>query len=313
MGHVLLLMPGDPMDLRRVDPHFEAEAEAARQAGHQVAIVDHDALTSSGCAAAAVSGVNRCVKAVSNRGFRSNEDESWQTEEDSQAVYRGWMLRSEQYRDFAAALADIGVILRTSPEQYRQAHEVPGWYPALSGLTPPSVWTSGPARADFDRCRRELGSGPVVLRDYTKSMKHYWDEAAFIPEIAVTDAAWRVAVRFLELRDDDFVGGFVLRRYEDFDTAEARTWWVGGRCVLIGTHPDTSDLSPPDNLDLSTVAPVVAELGLPFVTVDLAHRTDGTWRVVELGDGQVSDRPATIEPGALIDAIAPPKSRPAAD
>ena len=148
---------------RRVDPHFEPEAEAARRAGHQVAAVDHDALTSPGGAAAALSAVpasgsQRC------------------------AVYRGWMLHSEEYRDFASALADRGVALRTSPDQYRTAHELPGWYPALCGLTPPSVWTSGPARADFDRCRRELGSGPVMLRDYTQSMKHYWDEAAFIPE-----------------------------------------------------------------------------------------------------------------------------------
>ncbi|MEW2330749.1 ATP-grasp domain-containing protein [Micromonospora chersina] len=32
------------------------------------------------------------------------------------------------------------------------------------------------------------------------------------------------------------------------------------------------------------------------MTVDLARRDDGTWRVVELGDGQVSDRPSTISP-----------------
>ena len=48
---------------------------------------------------------------------------------------------------------------------------------------------------------------------------------------------------------------------------------------------------------------LVAGLGLPFVTVDLALRADGGWRVVELGDGQVSDRPAAIAPGALIDAL----------
>jgi hypothetical protein len=214
------------------------------------------------------------------------------------------MLESEQYRDFAAALAERGVTLRTSPEQYRKAHELPGWYPALTGLTPPSVWTSGSARVEFDRCRQQLGSGPVMLRDYVKSMKHYWDEAAFIPEIADSGTAWRIAARFLELREDSFVGGFVLRRYEDFGTAEARTWWVAGRCVLIGAHPDTPNEPPPSDLDLSAVPEVVAGLGLPFVTVDLAHRTDGTWRVVELGDGQVSDRPSTLEPLALIAAIA---------
>ena len=316
MGVVLLLMPADPLRPRHVDPRFEPEATAARAAGHQVVVVDHDGLAAPGGAPAAVAGVPvapgggpagapgagipESRKPLSDNDLPSAED--W--DESAGAVYRGWMLRSEQYDDFARALAARGVRLRTSPDQYRQAHELPGWYPALSGLTPPSVWTSGADRADFDRCRRELGSGPVVLRDYTKSMKHYWAEAALIPEIAVSDAAWRVASRFLELREDDFTGGFVLRRYEDFDSAEARTWWVDGRCVLIGAHPDASDQSPPEDPDLTAVSPVIARLGLPFVTVDLAHRFDGTWRVVEIGDGQVSDRPVGLDPGALITALA---------
>jgi hypothetical protein len=282
---VLLLMPGDPLRPQRVDPHFAPEAAAARAAGDQVVVVDHDALTTPGAAAAAVAALPVNRKPLST------------------AIYRGWMLRSEEYADFAAALALRGVTLQTSPEQYRQAHELPGWYPALVGLTPPSAWTAGSARADFDRCRRQLGSGPVVLRDYSKSMKHYWDEAALIPEIAAADAAWQVATRFLELREDAFVGGFVLRRFEDFDSAEVRTWWVHGRCVLVGAHPDTPGQTPAVDLDLTAVTPVIAELALPFVTVDLAHRFDGTWRVIELGDGQVSDRPADLDPALLIAAV----------
>ncbi|WP_446220731.1 ATP-grasp domain-containing protein [Micromonospora sp. IBHARD004] len=35
----------------------------------------------------------------------------------------------------------------------------------------------------------------------------------------------------------------------------------------------------------------MAALDLPLVTADLALRADGVWRVVEVGDGQVSDRP----------------------
>jgi hypothetical protein len=40
----------------------------------------------------------------------------------------------------------------------------------------------------------------------------------------------------------------------------------------------------------------VAKLGSPFVTVDLAQRDDGQWRVVEVGDGQVSDRAPDLVP-----------------
>ncbi|XVU23356.1 ATP-grasp domain-containing protein [Actinoplanes sp. CA-054009] len=48
----------------------------------------------------------------------------------------------------------------------------------------------------------------------------------------------------------------------------------------------------------------VRGLGLPFVTVDLARRRDGRWRVVELGDGQVSDRPVSTPAADLIEVIA---------
>lgn len=142
-----------------------------------------------------------------------------------------------------------------------------------------------------------------MLRDYSKSMKHYWDSAAFIPDLEDGAAAWSVARRFLELRDDDFVGGLVLRRFERFASTEVRTWWIGAVCVLIGAHPDTANGSLPVEVDLAPVAPFFGGLGLPFVTVDLALRADGVWRVIELGDGQVSDRPTTVEPQTMIEVL----------
>jgi hypothetical protein len=213
------------------------------------------------------------------------------------------MVRSEQYAAMARALAGRGVVLRTSAEQYRQAHELPGWYGRIETVTPESVWTAGDSRDSFDRARVALAGGPAVLRDYTKSMKHHWHEAAFIPDLADADAAWQVANRFRELRDDDFTGGFVLRRFEAFTGAEVRTWWVGGHCRLVTAHPDTAGDQPPAGLDLTGIAPLIDALGLPFVTVDLALRADGRWRVVEIGDGQVSDYPAGASAGALITAL----------
>lgn len=124
-------------------------------------------------------------------------------------------------------------------------------------------------------------------------MKHYWDQAAFIPDLADLSTAWTIASRFRELRDDDFTGGFFLRRFEVFRSeAEVRTWWINGTCGLITAHPDSPDDAPPDLLDLSGFTPLLKSLKLPFVTVDLALGADGIWRIVELGDGQVSDQPA---------------------
>jgi ATP-grasp domain, R2K clade family 3 len=75
------------------------------------------------------------------------------------------------------------------------------------------------------------------------------------------------------------------------------------RCRLVTAHPDTPDERPPADLELAGIAPLIAELGLPFVTVDLARRADGRWRVIEIGDGQVSDHPAGASAKALITAL----------
>jgi hypothetical protein len=81
---VLLLVPADPLRPRRADEHFAAEAAAARDAGHDVALIDHDALAEPG-------GAGRAVARVPVGG--------------GTAVYRGWMLASGRYAALADAVA----------------------------------------------------------------------------------------------------------------------------------------------------------------------------------------------------------------
>ncbi|WP_446215698.1 ATP-grasp domain-containing protein [Micromonospora sp. IBHARD004] len=79
-------------------------------------------------------------------------------------------------------------------------------------------------------------------------MKHYRNEAAFIADIADGDAARRAACRLRQLREDDFVGGLVLREFEAFTSTEVNDWWLDGRCVLVGPHPDYT-AGPPAGRD----------------------------------------------------------------
>jgi hypothetical protein len=50
------------------------------------------------------------------------------------------MLQPEAYRRLYGALATRGVRLVNDPDAYVHAHRLPGWYPALEGNTPRSVW-----------------------------------------------------------------------------------------------------------------------------------------------------------------------------
>lgn len=275
----LLLFPGDPLRPRlgappgrrlRADPHFAAEAATAQSAGAVTAVLDHEALL-AGDAEEAVARVPRDAGPV------------W---------YRGWMLPADRCAALAAALTARGCRLLTTPEAYRTAHELPGWYDTFRTLTPPSVWLPcAPGR------RR-----PLVVKDWVKSRKHEWDEAAYVPDAQDTERLSSVVARFLALQEEFLTGGVVLRAFEDFAAVgEARVWWVDGEPVLIGPHPDTPELRPTPVLD--HVAPAVRELGLRFVTTDLALRTDGVWRVVEVGDGQVSGLPAGTDHRPLFEAL----------
>lgn len=214
------------------------------------------------------------------------------------------MVTSEQYASMAAALHERAVVLRTSADAFRRGHEVAGWYEALASYTPASVWAPGGAVDLAAALAAGLGGGRAILRDYVKSMKHYWEEACFVPDVLDGPAVTQTAHRFLELRDDSFTGGFVFRQFEDFDGAEVRSWWINGRCALSTAHPDTPDRPPPTTFSMPDLDAALLALALPFVTIDFARRADGVWRIVELGDGQVSDLPSSAEPALLLHALA---------
>ncbi|GAA2091044.1 ATP-grasp domain-containing protein [Actinomadura alba] len=275
-----ILFCADPLTPRRADPHFGREAATVNAGGGTVALIDHDALQRGDAAGA----VRRVPKDL------------------GPAWYRGWMVTSAEYTALAKALKDRGTTLLTLPEDYRRAHELPGWHDTFAGLTPHSVWlplSPGGSLSEerLDELVRPLADGPAVVKDYVKSRKREWHEACFVPDVRDTAGLHRVVTRMVELQDDFLAGGVVVREYEDYEGDEARIWWVDGEPALVGPHPDTPETYPEPLLDV--VRPAVRTFGCRFITTDLARAADGRWRVVEVGDGQVSDLPASADPADL--------------
>ncbi|RPK81584.1 ATP-grasp domain-containing protein [Streptomyces sp. ADI98-10] len=281
------LFCADPLRISRPDPQFSDEVAAARAAGGRIALLDHDALL-AGDAAGAVARVAR------------DSGPYW---------YRGWMIPSGRYAELEAALGARGCALLTGAAGYRRAHELPGWYDEFDGLTPRSVWcatapgASPPTAGELAGLAAPLGPGPGIVKDFVKSRKHEWHEACYVPELAAREQLAAVVSRFVELQGSFLSGGLVLRVFEPFVAGgEARVWWVDGDAVLVTAHPDTpGQVSAPELLSLRAA---VGRLGLRWVTTDLALRQDGVWRVVEVGDGQVSGLPAGAEAGGLFAALA---------
>jgi hypothetical protein len=283
----------DPLNPRRVDEHFAREAQEVRACGGVVGLIDHDALL-RGDAQQAVARVPDGLGSF------------W---------YRGWMIPGDRYTALAEALRRRGGELLVAPEEYRTAHELPGWYRTFVDITPASVWRpTKPGEVltaeDLAVLVEPLPPGSGIVKDYVKSRKHEWEQACFIPDLADAVGLTRVVQRFVELQEEFLAGGVVLRTFEEFSklesvAAEVRVWWLDGEPRMLTPHPDSpfgSELVP----DLDHIGPAVRRLGCRFVTTDVALRADGVWRVIEVGDGQVSDLHQSSNRGALAALLVGP-------
>lgn len=221
------------------------------------------------------------------------------------------MIPAARYAELEHALAGRGAQLLTGAAGYRRAHELPGWYGTFADVTPHSVWMNVasnelvPAVA-LAELARPLGGGPAIVKDFVKSRKHEWDEARYLSNVEDFANLHGVVSRFLELQADDLAGGIVIRAFEHFvangpEAGEARVWWLDGEPILVGPHPDSPDVVPQP--ELAEIRSAVKALGCRFITTDIARHVDGRWRVVEVGDGQVSDLPGTVASEVLLSML----------
>jgi hypothetical protein len=190
----------------------------------------------------------------------------------SQVVYRGWMVKAEQYAALVNAIEQCGAKTLTSPREYLAAHHLPNWYPLLADWTPETrVY---PGDVDIVAELRALGWGAYFIKDYVKSLKIACDSIAREPAEALA-----IIAQMREYRGE-IEGGLCVRRVEDFVPGSERRYFVLHAAGYAASE--------------GTVVPVIVEkcaerVPSKFFSVDVARRRDGALRVVEIGDGQVSD------------------------
>jgi ATP-grasp domain, R2K clade family 3 len=276
----LLIVSADPLNPRRPDAHFVAEADAAARAGFEIALFSYEQLHAG--------DASRAIRQIAPSSGPI-------------ALLRSWMLRVEHYAELFDALLRKGVRLINAPAAYRICHELPSAYVWIAGHTPATVWVAREQIADTESivaALRPFGDRPVILKDFVKSLAHAWAEACFIPAASDRAAIERVVARFLALRGDDLQGGLVFRAYEPFAQAAApvssrpvvreyRRYVLDGQVIETVPYWDGADGHeplPPAEL----FADVLAQIPSRFFTIDMAQRDDSVWRIIELGDGQVA-------------------------
>jgi hypothetical protein len=187
-------------------------------------------------------------------------------------VYRGWMLDASAYQLFTKQVAAASARLITSPANYICAHHLPNWYEALRDLTPETVvW---PEKIDYIDAFNELGWDQAFVKDFVKSV------TATGGSIVRSASDLREAIEYYETYRGQIEGGLCLRRVENLlPETERRYFVLRGKAYGPFSEEDIPQL----------VCRVQERIALPFFSVDVIQRDDGQQRVVEIGDGQVSD------------------------
>lgn len=186
-------------------------------------------------------------------------------------LYRGWMLTLDAYAQLVEQLLEKGGVMITSPTQYRHCHYLPEWYPTLAVHTSETRVLA--SDADFVQVLQGLDWPGYFIKDYVKSLN--------TGSGSLVDTTEQIAPLVDRMRQyrGQVEGGICVRCREEYlEETERRYFVLHG--VAHGVEGEVPEL-------VNDCARVIDS---PFFSVDVVLRSDGVLRLVELGDGQVSDR-----------------------
>jgi hypothetical protein len=284
---MVILFCSNPLSVREVDIDYQEEYNAASSCGlFESALIDFEALVNEEDAEKAV----RRVSAA---------------ESEKTAIYRGWMMTPEQYKELYSALLTKNIKLINTPEQYENTHHLPKWYNIVEKYTPKSLCIPPEdINLKFDSVMDRLkifGDKPLIVKDYVKSRKHEWEDACFIPNASNAEQVKRVASNFISRQGENLIGEVIFREFIELQsigthpisgmplTREYRAFFANEE--LMCSFPYWDEVSYNDPGGSEEFIRQFSYIDSNFYTVDYACKKDGGWIIVEIGDGQVSGLP----------------------
>jgi ATP-grasp domain, R2K clade family 3 len=205
-------------------------------------------------------------------------------------------------------LTETGIFLIHSPEQHLLASELPRWYPLLEGLTPKSLWFSGPPDVAF---LEQTFGFPFFLKGSRQTSRHRAalsiirspKEYCRAIEVYKNDPILRwqelVCREFAQLRP---VPSATTEKIPA--SFEFRSFWWRGHCVGAGQYWSTAYnwTQAEEKAALAVAQAAAARLNLPFVVIDIAQTMAGEWIVIECNDAQESGY-AAVSPFGLWQSL----------
>jgi ATP-grasp domain, R2K clade family 3 len=192
-------------------------------------------------------------------------------DKDESVLYRGWMMGSELYKKFVNLIQKKGGKPVTSYRDYIKTHHIPNWYESCKDFTPESAFFTDDEL--LEKNASDLGWESFFVKDFVKSNYNERGSIAKSPTEVVE------VVNLIKKHRGEIEGGISLRRVEEYLPETEQRYFV-----MFGKTYSPGGAIPEVVHSVSKVVEV------PFYSIDVIQRTDGVFRLVELGDGQVSDR-----------------------
>lgn len=187
-------------------------------------------------------------------------------------IYRGWMITPNDYLLLVNAVRNTGADVLISHTEYLATHYLSNWYPLIHDLTPETRFFS--VDEDLESSLSNLGWSKFFIKDYVKSLK------TSVGSIIAEPSAIRTVVAEMQKFRGLIEGGLCVRQVEDFIAETERRYFV--------VYGKPFAASPNDEVP-GIVEECAKRIKSQFFSVDVVERRDGDKRVVEIGDGQVSD------------------------
>ena len=274
MNRIHVLFPGGFMNYRTIDNGMEEEYEAAVNTGcFNVILFNYDEWLAG------------------DRLKLSTVDDI-----SGKVVYRGWMLKPEEYSRLYTQLEAKGVELMTSPAEYSNMHLFPNVYPYIKPDTAGMmVFKNG--QVDVEKVKKHFSR--FMVKDSVKSVKGTEFPAFFDQNITQSEFDEWMRV-FYKYRGDLLTGDICIKEYMDLKkygdkTNEIRVFYINHQIHSIAHNSMQSNDAP---LPPNKLIEKYQGLNSPYYTVDFAERKDEEWTIIEAGDGGVSG----LSPGQDVQA-----------
>lgn len=275
-----------------VDTDYEDESVSAKQNGFTAQLFSYESLTKDNDAEFAT----RSIK---------------QSDTLQKIIYRGWMLKPTHYALLYNALLTKNYELINSPTEYQNCHYLPDSYKFIIGHTPKTIWLKVEnQQVNYDQVFNEIatfGNSPLIVKDFVKSQKHYWDTACFIPLATDKDKVKSVIEKFAELQGTDLNEGLVIRKFIELNDLtihsksgmplkqEYRLFFLNGQLLGCYDYWEEGEYSVDEHPPLDLFKEIAKGVESNFFSMDIAKAKNGEWIIIELGDGQVAGLPDKVE------------------